>query len=234
MKNRFFYAVVLISITFSLTSCLKTRAQLREDSDIPVSPAQEVHFQSQYVLDEIKSEFTRLEGRVEDLEREQKSSASKNNWAEDFKKLEARVVQVEQQLSTLQEALKKAQEESTLMAPMEILKKAQSQFQDGDYETAADTFGLYLKSPKAVKIEEATYFRGECYYRLKQYKKAIVEYSKFPEKFTHSKRMPEVLYKIAFSFEAMQMHEDAKGFYQEVVEKFPKSDEAKKARKKLK
>jgi len=46
--------------------------------------------------------------------------------------------------------------------------------------------------------------------------------------------MPEALYKIGMSFESLGMGEDAKGFYQELVEKYPKSPEAKKARKKVK
>jgi len=76
--------------------------------------------------------------------------------------------------------------------------------------------------------------RAEAYYQLKQYKKAIVDYSKFPEKFTTSKKMPVALLKIGQSFDALGMRDDAKSFYQELIEKFPKSQEAKKARSKLK
>ena len=63
-----------------------------------------------------------------------------------------------------------------------------------------------------------------------KHKKAIVDYSRFPEKFTKSKRMPQALLQIGRSFEAMGMKEDAKGFYQELIDKFPKSNEAKKVR----
>ena len=92
----------------------------------------------------------------------------------------------------------------------------------------------YLKNTKAKQHEEATFIRAESYYSLAQYKKAIVDYSKFPEKFTKSKRMPLALYKIGLSFEHLGMKEDAKGFYQELVEKFPKSPEGVKARAKAK
>src|SRR2546430_4072231 len=48
------------------------------------------------------------------------------------------------------------------------------------------SFSTYLKSPAAKKAEEATFLRGESYYKLKQYKKAIVDYSKLTEKYTRS------------------------------------------------
>ena len=46
--------------------------------------------------------------------------------------------------------------------------------------------------------------------------------------------MPSVLYKIGLSFEGLGMKDDARGFFQELVEKYPKSPEAIKAKKKAK
>ena len=46
--------------------------------------------------------------------------------------------------------------------------------------------------------------------------------------------MPTALYKIGLSFESLGMKDDAKGFYQELIEKHPKSQEAKKAKAKMK
>ena len=48
------------------------------------------------------------------------------------------------------------------------------------------------------------------------------------------KRLPLALYNIGLSFDALGMKSDAQGFYAEVVEKFPRSAEAKKAKAKLK
>lgn len=223
------------------TGCLKTRGQLRDDAEdrgsfkpVPVQPAQEVEPKGQYAIDEIKSEFTRLEGRMEDLERSHKSQMSKSNSADDLKKLEARVTHLEQAHSGFLETIEKLQESLALADPNELYQKAKAQFAEHDYEEAAETLGLYLKSSKVKHPEDGIFLRGECFYKLKQYKKAIVEFSKFPEKYPHSSRNPEALYKIALSFDALGMKEDAKGFYQELVEKYPKSPDAKKARKKAK
>src|SRR5689334_19563066 len=89
---------LFMAITLGTSGCLKTRAQLREDTDeretsraIPVQPAQDVHPQGQYVIDELKGEMTKIEGRLEDVERGQREAAAKSNEAdkEALKKLEA-------------------------------------------------------------------------------------------------------------------------------------------------
>ena len=46
--------------------------------------------------------------------------------------------------------------------------------------------------------------------------------------------MPVALLRIGQSFDALGMKDDARGFYQELAEKFPKSTEARKIRARLK
>lgn len=240
MKKRS-VGLIAVFLMFGLSACLKTRAQLRDEGEEPhkpvsVQPVQEVRPQEHYVVDELKSEMTQLAGRVEDLERAQKESAAQSSVTEkeELKKIEARLLQLEEEQATLLEDLKKIQESSALGDPIEIYKKGKTQFGAEQYELAAETFGHYLKIPKVKNAQDAIFFRGESYFHLKQYKKAIVEYSKFPEKFPHSTHMAEALLKIGNSFDALGMKEDAKGFYQELLDKYPKSLEAKKARKRVK
>lgn len=229
----------LTVLTVMLSGCLKTRAQLREDGDDNTTqasaptPVQNSQAGSRYAIDEIKSELTRLTGKIEDVERNQKQNNNDGN-KEDIKKLENRIAELEQAQANILEAVKKLQDQPVLIDTKELFDKGKDQFEAGKFEDAVETFTQYLKNSKAKKTEEATYLRGEAYYNLKQYKKAIVDLSKFPEKYTKSKRMPAALYKIALAFEAMNMKEDAKGFYQELYDKYPKSPEGKKAKSKLK
>lgn len=245
MRNHKLLLMVCLSLSLSSAACLKTRAQLkdqdkteREVSTTKTTPTPVQEVQGQYVMDEIKSELTRISGRIEDLERTQKqgnqNAATANK--EELKKIENRIAELEQAQANMIEALKKLQETQAQaqVEPKELLEKAKSQMDAGQKEAAVETLTAYLKNPKAKKSEEATYMRAEAYYALKQYKKAIVDYSKFPEKYTKSTHLPSALLKIGLSFEALGMKEDAKGFYQELVEKFPKSSEAKKAKAKLK
>jgi tol-pal system protein YbgF len=198
-------------------------------------PAQvkDVDDHGSYALDEIKGELTRLNGRVEDLEH---NSQNQNGQPtkEDLKKLESRIVELEQAQANMLEAIKKLQEAPAANPdPLDALEAGKKSFNNKNYDAAIEQLTNYLKAPKGKHSEEATYLRGESYFQLKQYKKAIVDFSKFPEQFTHSKLMPQALFRIGQSFDALGMKEDAAGFYQELVEKFPKSSEAKKARARI-
>ena len=60
-----------------------------------------------------------------------------------------------------------------------------------------------------------------------------MEFSKFPEKMQKSPYHPQALLRMGESFEGLGMKEDGRAFYSDLVEKFPKSPEAKAAKKRL-
>ncbi len=223
-----FLALTLIT----LPACLKTRAHVRADSPDEAPKSSELLASQAEAIDELKTELARLTGRLEELERAQ-GQASKNEGAaqlEAVKKLETRLNELEQaQIETL-ESLKKIQTSSPAADPVSWLEQGKSRLISGDLEGAAEALSEYLKSSKPRQAEEATFLRGEAYFGLKQYKKAIIDFSKFPERFQKSRKMPEALYKIGLSFDALGMREDARNFFQELIEKFPKTAEAKKAK----
>jgi TolA-binding protein len=229
-KQLRFSFLALTLITFP--ACLKTRAHVRTDSPDAAATSSELLASQASAIDELKTELARLTGRLAELERAQ-GQASKNEGAvqlEAVKKLETRLNELEQaQIETL-ENLKKVQTSSPAADPVSWLEQGKSRLISGDLEGAAEALSEYLKSSKPRQAEEATFLRGEAYFGLKQYKKAIIDFSKFPERFQKSRKMPEALYKIGLSFDALGMREDARNFFQELIEKFPKTAEAKKAK----
>ena len=236
--SRFQFSCLALTTLFALsqTACLKTRAQLKEDGDSgadaaeahPVaSPIKEVP-NGGYAVEELKSEFTRLTGRVDELERSQQKDKS----PEEVKRLEQRIVELEQAQIAILEAVKKIQSQPTPAETVDEFESGRTQFKVGNWEGAVEHLSNYLKSSKPKYLEEATFMRAEAYFESKQFKKAIIDYSKFPEKFTTSKKMPTALFKIGQSFDALGMKDDAQGFYQELREKFPKSPEARSVRPK--
>lgn len=213
-----FSAVFIFSL--GITACLSPRPKLREIASdvkefqpivVPHTP-QEVQPESQYALEELRAEMTKIEARLEDLE---------HNWI-NFKKIEARQMQLEQDQASFIESFQ----------AMGLYEKAQSQIDENNCLGAIETLTLYLKNTQVKKIEDATFQRAECYFKLKQYKKSIVDYSYFVDKGKKSTHTPEALYKIALCFDALNMKEDAHGFYQELIEKYPKFKIAKKIKKK--
>lgn len=243
-KMQSFTLCVLLAL--SASACLKTRAQLREEQaedDAAASQPTPVHVQeaqpqAALAIDELKTTITQLNGRIEDLEHAQARAAqnqSGNQAArEQIQKLETRIQELETAQAQMLDAIQKLRA-ATPPSPAEtaeLFEKARTQYAAGDYSGAVESLSTYLKNPKAPRLQDGTFLRGEAYFNLKQFKKAIVDYSKFPEKFQNSRHTPTALLKIAQSFEALGMRDDARSFYQELVEKFPKSPEAKKARPK--
>lgn len=238
--------VLFVFCLLALSGCLKSRFQIREQGEEPEvakpipAKVQEVEPQGHYAVDELRGEITRLTGRLEELERARQESAQdaqkESQLKEENRKLEARIAELEQAQIQMIEAIKKFQESKPVSASEshESFEKAKALFDASNYDGAVEAFSQYLKRSKAPKAEAATFYRAESYFHLKQYKKAIVDYSQFTEKYNRSRHLPAALLKIGLSFEALTMKDDAKGFFQEVVDKFPKSAEAKKARAKLK
>src|SRR5581483_2981140 len=117
----------------------------------------------------------------------------------------------------------------------DLFANAHSLLKQQKYAEAAEGFQAVLsKGPKGKDAAEAHFGLGEAEYGLKNYKKAIVEYSKVQDASPKSPRVSASLYRIGMSFKHLNMQKEAKGFFSELVERYPKSPEAKKARDKLK
>jgi len=238
-------SVITLLGSAAITGCFTTRSAMKKegvDGDDPVGATQSVEMtpvegKSGYVVDELKSEITRLNGRIEDLERSKGTEAeraqSEKAKQDQIDKLEQRIVELENAQLELIEQFKKYQgvaDDRVAEKAGELVDQARAKAAGGDHEGALDILTRYLATPKAPRAEEATFLRAESFYETRQYRKAIADYGQFTEKYTKSKLMPTVLYKIGLSFKAINAKEDASVFLQELIDKHPKSPEAKKAK----
>lgn len=243
---------VVFMLSFIISGCVTTRSELNdkrgllssgptEESEAPTSSTVKSEdlqpnepavvsapAGSQYRMEELRSEVARLTGKIEELEHEKKSKETET--AEEKNKLQAKIAELENALKEKEE-----QENGPKLpvgkTPVQAAKEA---YLSTEYETAILYLDPFLKNnEKGKEVEEGTFIRGESYFKLKQYKKAIVDYSKFTDHFPKSNFSSKALLKIAESFEALQMKDDAKAFYQDLFDKYPKTVEGKLAKKKL-
>jgi TolA-binding protein len=177
--------------------------------------------------DELRAELAKTIGRNEELQHE--LELKNQSKSEEMKKAEERIAALEKQLKELTPEAPKVPEGKS---PFEAGKDSHAA---GRWDEAIAFFNQTLEvSEKGKVAEEAIYLRGDCYFKKLQYNKAIVEFSKFPERFQKSPYHSKALLKIAESFESMGRKEDARMFYAELLEKFPKTAEGKIAKKKTK
>ena len=180
-----------------------------------------------YGVDELRAELARVSGIAEELQHEKQ--LKEQAQGDELKKSQERIVALEKQLKDLTPDTPKLPEGKS---PFEAGKDA---FSSNNSEEAIMYFTQVLSASESGKeAEEATYLRGESYFKKQQYNKAIVDYSRFPEKYQKSSFHPKALLRIAECFEAMGRRDDAKAFYSDLMEKFPKTAEGKIAKKRTK
>jgi TolA-binding protein len=198
---------------------------------------------AQAAIDDLKQELFVLEGRLQKLEDLQKRQQAK--WDSTLDPLKESQKKVDQQLEGIEKKTtgyettiaelqaqvtalsEKIQELNTLAENPALLVQGRAQFKANRFEEAIQTLTQYLKANQPKGLADALFLRAQAYFKLKQYRKAIVDYSKFYETFPKSNYIPEVLFRTGKSFEALHMKEDAKGFFQELLEKHPHSSFAK-------
>ena len=103
-----------------------------------------------------------------------------------------------------------------------------------DYSGAIEQFKKFLgKHPDSNLADNAQYWIGESYYALQNFDQAIVEFDLVRKDYPKSDKVPAAWLKIGYSFAELGNRVDARLFLQEVINRFPQSKEAEKARNKI-
>jgi tol-pal system protein YbgF len=123
----------------------------------------------------------------------------------------------------------------TVAGPDEAYKKAYDLYTKGSIEDAQKEFKKFLEAyPKSKYAENAHFWLGECYFTQKKYEDAILEYDEVIKRYAKGNKVPDALYRQGIAFLEMKDTTNAKLILKEVVRRFPQSDQANRARKKLK
>ena len=128
-----------------------------------------------------------------------------------------------------------AERSAILSNPDELFKSSYADYSKGNYALAISGFSEYItRYPKSDLADNAQYWIGECSYSQGNYKAAIEEFDKVIENFPDGDKVPGAYLKKGLAY--FELNQTAKGVIQlqYLVSKYPKSDEARIARDKLK
>lgn len=92
---------------------------------------------------------------------------------------------------------------------------------------------LLSKYPKSEYADNARYWIGESYYAEKDFASAILEFDKVVRDYPAGDKVPAALLKQGLAFLEIGEKEGGVATLQDVVKKYPKSEEAKKAKERL-
>lgn len=229
--RKFFYFCLMVSLAFTLSSCLsnlKSRDDLKgqttpsQSSVVTVSDEEAPSAVPVFKQEERNEQIRNLYGRVEESENQVR---------------ELRESMLELANSRLQE---KQEAEAKLLAYEEAIKKMEVQIQ----ELKESKEGKSSAPPSKVSSKEngkdsnaklrEDFYRGEDFYKRKLWKDAIVSYQKYREDYPKGQAYPEATYKIGMCFLQLGLKDESKSFFEEVSLKFPKAPIAKKAKAQLK
>lgn len=98
----------------------------------------------------------------------------------------------------------------------------------------AQFIGFIKKHPKSDYADNAQYWVGESYYALKQFDQAILEFDTVRRKYPDGDKVPAALLKQGFAFAELGDKVDARLILQELIVRYPESQEAVKAKQKVK
>src|SRR3972149_1459499 len=118
--------------------------------------------------------------------------------------------------------------QTMLETQIESLSKDIQEMEKTSGSEEADSLGSPL-----VESPDALYLKAESYYQEGKYADAILEFQRFVDTYPRDKRAPTSYLKQGLSLIKIGRKDEAKFFLETLIDKFPKSEEAKIAREKL-
>ena len=107
-------------------------------------------------------------------------------------------------------------------------------FKAGNHQKANSAFQEFLKKfPDSVNVPNVHYAMGNAYLALKDYKKALDSYQLLVSKYSYHPKIAEALFGIADSQQELNDKAGAKKTLKQIIAKYPGTDLAEKARKRL-
>lgn len=215
--------------------------------------------EQQTMIDSLQKEVQVLRGRVQETEnllaqKTKKLQEENSKTQSQFSRLDSetrsnkeRIAHLENYLNvetTNKSSILDGFEDSNDKEPTEseAYESAKQRFERGDHQGARNAFKYFIKKyPKSEQADNAIFWIGETYFHEKWYEKAILEYEKVIAQYPKGNKVPAALLKQGISFylhgvaeKDDKFKQTAIGIMKELIDKYPKSNEAKIAAKKLK
>lgn len=228
------WALGLVCLLFStLGASCKTKRDVRREQEYErikaeVREARGARADLEVISEEFRTELARLSTAVE--EQGQLQRVQNDEIRRELQAMSAKVQTLEQQMAAATAAPPpKAQKPASYESAREL-------FEAQKYEEAAEEAKAVIRTkPKASPdVRKAQFLLAESYFASKDFGAAALEFSEFKKAYPKDANTPNATLRQGLCFKNLGKEKEAKLFYQEVVERFPKSPAAAQAKKELK
>jgi tol-pal system protein YbgF len=152
-------------------------------------------------------------------------------------RLDELVTRMDRTLAPLEEYLRRQASADTTQSEtmgVDYYDAAMRDLSLGNYDLAEVGFLQFLENyPKSDLADDARYSLGETYYARKRYEEAVEEYQRVVTMDTKGGKTPAAMLKLGLCYHAMQRPKDARTTWEDLIKKFPFSEEAKVAEQRL-
>ncbi len=211
-------------------------------------------------LQQLQREFGILRERIEETRHQvgRQIGETTRDGDQRVKDLESRVAKISETLKVQEAALKSRDEELKQLRENAASSAAKSEvvldsatgesalvkkdyelgwqaMEKRDYRVAISRFKEFLKKhPKSNLADNAQYWIGESHYGLREFDQAIIEFDAVRRRYPQGDKVSAALLKQGYAFAELGEKVNARLLLQEVVEKFPETPEAARAKMRLK
>lgn len=182
-------------------------------------------------VDQVQGEIQTLKGTIEELRHDiDQAQQTQTQFQETVK---GQIADLKGAAAA--KAFQAKQQAAKLARPTEpgpFLALARQKVQAKDYDLAQDLLHAFLKKwPKDKGAAEAQLLLADTYFDQSQWRPAILEYGKFRKEHPKDPRMPHALLNIGQAFEKIDLKPEAGKFYRAILRFYPRSKEARQARR---
>jgi TolA-binding protein len=228
MKPFYFFACLILLFSTLGASC-KTKRDVRRDQEYEkikadVREARGARADLEVISDEFRTELARLSSTVEEQSQAQRMQGEE---------LRKEIAALSAKVQTLEQA--------SAPAPVKIQKapsyETAKEFYDaGHFEEAAEEARGVVRSKGkgSPDVKKAQFLLAESYFAAKDFGAAALEFSEFKKAHSKDSNVPNAILRQAQSFRNLGKEKEAKLFYQELMEKFPKTPAAGQAKREIK
>jgi len=188
----------------------------------------------QATLDNARVDMQLLTGKVDDVRiMAQKPADDVELLKQD---LTQRLASMDERLARLEKGLDEQQKKAAQLqqTPDFLYQQAYDTMRAGEVAKARELFSKFLNlHPKHALAANAHYWLGETYYSEKNFEQAILEFQEVIKNFPDKEKVPAAMLKQGMAFTELGDSKSASYIYKKLSDEYPKSEEAKVAKEKL-
>lgn len=214
-----FTLVFTILISFVFAGCIQTRRDIEKSEsskELVQMQAQKDSLENQ--VSDLQTDLRDMMGRLGTLEKQRLDEVEQGKESDDTttQKNEERIKAYEETIVMLESQVKDLQVETAALKKLALNSIASK------------------KSRSKAKAPRGPFYVAEASFKTKDWQKAITGYQSYREKYPKGRKYKDATYKIGVCFQELGMLTEAKAFFDEVIERYPKTSEARKAQRRLK